>query len=264
VAEVEPRANGNTMKLMQKVIIILAIIAFGVGAFSVHAQTYPEYAGYVNDFADVLTPSEEASLEASVKAFEQKTTNEIAVVTIKNLDGDTVDNYAVKLYEKWKIGKKGKDNGILILASIEDRSLRIEVGYGAEPLLTDGQAGEIIRNDITPEFKNGKYFKGLEAGVLAIESRLDGTAPKDESTNKASSTLPLIMILLIFLFSTGLIIGLIFLIFYAIKHGSKGGKSGWNKDDDSDSGSGWGSSSSSGGSSFGGGSSGGGGASGSW
>lgn len=79
----------------------------------------------------------------------------------QSLDGDTIENFAVRLFEQWKIGKKGKDNGVLLLIAINERKLRIEVGYGLESTITDGKAGEIIREVITPEFKKNNYYEGI-------------------------------------------------------------------------------------------------------
>ena len=153
----------------------------------VFSATIPEATGFVNDFANVLTAEQKTSLETSLSEYEKKTKNEISVVFMKSLDGDVVENVAVKLFEQRKIGKKGKDNGVLFLASINDRKMRIEVGYGLEPKLTDGRAGEIIRNVITPEFKNGRYFEGVKNGILAIEAVLDG-GEIPEATVSASAS----------------------------------------------------------------------------
>lgn len=147
-------------------------IAFFIFSSKTYANHIPPPSGYVNDFANVLTSEQKTILENSLSEYQKKTTNEIVVAIVKNLDGGDIDDFTVRVFEEWKIGKKGKDNGILLLVAIEERKLRIEVGYGLEPNLTDGQAGEIIRNVITPEFKKGDYYKGISGGLLAIEQKL--------------------------------------------------------------------------------------------
>lgn len=141
-------------------------------ARSVFAVAIPAPAGFVNDFAGVLTPEQKQALETSLTDYEKTSGNEIAIALIKSLEGDTVENIAVRLFEQWKIGKKGADNGVLFLAAIEDRKMRIEVGYGLEPLLTDAEAGDIIRNAVAPEFKSGDYAAGITRGIEAIKEQL--------------------------------------------------------------------------------------------
>ena len=182
--------------------LFLAIIGL-VLTKNVYAAQFPLPTGFVNDFAGVLTAEQKSSLEQNLQDFEKKTTNEISVVTIKNLQGETIENYAVKLFEQWKIGKKGKDNGILLLIALEDRKLRIEVGYGLEPRLTDGQAGEIIRNIITPEFKKNNYYQGILKGVQAIEDKVTGETSSNVTKQKddiVSAVMFLIFLLLIAFF----------------------------------------------------------------
>ena len=106
---------------------------------------------------------------------------------IKDLGGDTVENVAVKTFEQWKIGQKGKDNGVLLLVAIDDRKLKIEVGYGLEPVLTDAKAGDIIRNVITPKFKQSDYFGGISDGVNAIEKTINNPNESFPVTPKVNS-----------------------------------------------------------------------------
>lgn len=98
----------------------------------------------------------------------------MAVVTVNNLGGSTVEDFAQDLFTRWKIGKKGKDNGVLLLAAIQDRKVRIHVGYGLEPDLTDARCGEIIRENIRPRFKTGAYGAGILAGIDGIIAAIPG------------------------------------------------------------------------------------------
>jgi uncharacterized protein len=145
--------------------LLISFILFPTHALGV---TYPQSVGYVNDFADILTPSAENNLDQRLKSYEQESGNEVVVATIISLEGETIEEYAVRLFEKWKPGKADRDNGVLFLVSRDDRKIRIEVGYGLEPVLTDGEAGSIIRTVVTPEFKAGNFDKGISGGVEAI------------------------------------------------------------------------------------------------
>jgi len=130
----------------------------------------PQPAGWVSDFAGVISPEYAERISAIIKELEEKTTAEIAVVVIKDIGDARIEEYAVKLFEKWGIGKKGKDNGILILAVMEQRQVRIEVGYGLEPIIPDGVAGSIIREKIIPAFKKGEYGEGMLYATASIAS----------------------------------------------------------------------------------------------
>ena len=124
--------------------------------------------GFVSDFANVIPQTQERQLEQMLVSLERQTGAEIAVVTLHSLDGGQIDDFAVQLYERWKLGKAGKDNGVLLLAAINDRKARIEVGYGLEGAIPDGRAGDILRNDIFPAFKRGQYGNGLIDGASSI------------------------------------------------------------------------------------------------
>lgn len=164
-------------------ILVAVSIAFGLLYFIFPhlsiAATYPSYQGYVTDTASMLDGDTKTLLENKLQEYDQASTNQIAVVTIPSLQGESIEYYAVKLFEQWGIGQKGKDNGVLFLVSRDDRLMRIEVGYGLEGSLTDGAAGSIIRNIVTPKFKEANYSAGISEGVEAIIAELqDGTESK--------------------------------------------------------------------------------------
>ncbi|MBM3205764.1 TPM domain-containing protein [Candidatus Shapirobacteria bacterium] len=150
------------------------LIPFLFFLFKAQALEFPQPTGYVNDWAQLLSGQVKESLEQRLSQFEQESTVEIAVVTITSLGENSIEDYAVRLFEDWQIGKKGKDNGVLLLIALEERELRIEVGYGLEPVLTDSKAGRIIRETITPEFKKGNFEKGILDGVEEIIGNLKG------------------------------------------------------------------------------------------
>lgn len=140
-------------------------------ALPVLAQQIPDKPNpprLVNDLAGVLSPEDEASLERKLVAYDDSTSNQVAVVMIKTLDGYPIEEYALQLFRSWGIGNKKTNNGILILAAIEDRKIRIEVGYGLEGAIPDITANQIIRNDIGPNFRNGNYYEGLVAASESV------------------------------------------------------------------------------------------------
>jgi uncharacterized protein len=148
-------------------------LAWAPGAWANHI---PAPTGYVNDFAHVLTTEQAKTLDEQLKTFDTKTGNQIAVATVDSLGGDDINDFTVRAFEEWKVGRQGKDNGVLLLVAKQDRQVRIEVGYGLEGSITDAEAGRIIRDNITPRFKSGDYYGGLGAGLGAIEGQINRDA----------------------------------------------------------------------------------------
>ena len=147
-------------------LLLLASFSFGADV--------PFLTGRVTDNADILSRDTRRAIAESLKAHEQKTGNQIAVLTIRSLEGESIEEYAVAVFNAWKLGQKGKDNGILVVVAPNDRRMRIEVGYGLEGILPDGLAGSIIRTVMTPQFKTGNYNVGIQAGIQAIIDVLEG------------------------------------------------------------------------------------------
>ena len=145
-------------------------------------SAFPKAQGYVNDFAGILNSRVSADLESELRAVERQTSAEIVLVTVPSLQGMTIEAYANGLFNEWRIGKRGKDNGVLVLAAPAERRVRIEVGYGLEPVLPDGLAGEIIRTDFLPAFRRGDFANGILAGVRHITEIVirDQTLTADE------------------------------------------------------------------------------------
>lgn len=148
-------------------LILFLVVAFAsvkVGA----AEKIPSPVGWVNDFADVIDSEYEKKIETVIKETEQATTAEIAVATFKSIAPYDEASYARLVFDNWKIGKKSKDNGVLILIAIDEHRWRIEVGYGLERILTDGLCGQIGRDYMVPYFRRGKYGEGLYNAVAAV------------------------------------------------------------------------------------------------
>ncbi len=153
-------------------VIILTLLLAAVSTLP--GQEVPYLTGRVTDNADILSPDTRQNLTAMMKEHEERTGNQIAVLTIPTIGDESIEDYAVRVFDEWKLGEQGKDNGLLIIVVPNDRRMRIEIGYGLEGTITDGMAGEIIRTRMTPYFKNGDYNGGVTAGVTAVISLLDG------------------------------------------------------------------------------------------
>ncbi len=140
-----------------------------------HAQTVPPLTGRVVDRADVLAPETERALTDLLAAHETAAGNQVVVLTVAALDGESVEGYAERVFNTWGLGQADRDNGVLVLIARHDREMRIEVGYGLEDPLTDSRAGRIIRTSFVPAFRNGDYDAGTLAGVEAVVGVLDGS-----------------------------------------------------------------------------------------
>lgn len=146
-----------------------------VTASSVFAYTKPGNAsGFVNDFAEIFSAEQKQNLETKLYTYEKQSTNEVVVVTVNSLGGDYIENYAEKLFKDFGIGKKDKNNGLLLLIALEDRQMRIETGYGLEGDLTDAESASIIRNVLTPAFQKGDYYGGVNDATDLIIQKLSG------------------------------------------------------------------------------------------
>jgi uncharacterized protein len=229
--------------------------------------------GYVSDFANVLDPQSRAQLEAYCGRVEQVTGAQMALVTIKSLDGEPIEDVTNALYRQWGVGKKGKDEGIMLLLAIQDHRDRIEIGYGLEPILPDGFDGSITRS-IQPLLRQSAYGPAMIAAAQQIGSgiaRAKGVVPQSgarpryrETSRGRGLPWPAIVIgivVLLFLLRSGGRGGGGFLAGMLLGNllgGGRGGGGGWG-------GGGFGGGGGGGGfGGFGGGDSGGGGASGSW
>jgi uncharacterized protein len=259
-------------------ILLLVLVAVATPAA---AQNFPGLSGRVVDAADLLTPQDEEALTQKLAALEQATSRQLVVATVPDLQGYPIEDYGYQLGRKWGIGQKGANNGVILLVSKNDRKVRIEVGYGLEPILTDAFSSQIIQDRIVPAFKAGDYPGGINAGVDAIAAQLQAPPEQQEKAvqqavarqthahHASGSFIPLIFWAII----------LLFIIIPAVRGGRHGRRyrsglpvmiwgpglgGGWGGGGSS-SGGGWGGFSGGGGGfSGGGGSFGGGGASGGW
>jgi len=154
-------------------VLVCCAVAWAAAALAGPAA-FPQPVGYVNDFANLLDPSARASLDAKLAAYSRATGNEIAIAIFPDLGGAPIDDFTARLEEAWKVGRRGQDNGVLLVVAVREREVRIEVGYGLEGRVTDAQAGEIIRRDIAPSFRAGDYAGGVNTAVDALIALIGG------------------------------------------------------------------------------------------
>lgn len=204
----------------------------------------------VNDMAHMLTDAEEAQLEAKLVNFEATTSNQITIVTVESLEDYDVSDYAIKLGKAWGVGKSGKNNGVVILASFKDHKINISTGKGLEGALTDLTCGRIIRNEMAPAFKNKDYFTGFSKAADAVIAATKGeykADPKDEKHSVSLTAIIIAIIVIVFVlkmfgggrggggnymsggglgnFATGMLLGEL------LGGGRRGGGSGWGGGD---------------------------------
>ena len=250
--------------------LFLQAFLFANNSFAQNIIAKPNPPTLVTDVAGVLSPEQKQALENKLVAIDDSSSNQIAVVIIPSLDGYPKEEYATKLFRDWGIGNKKTNNGVLLLIAINDRQIRIEVGYGLEGAIPDITALNIIDNDIKPAFKAGNYYEGIDQATDNIAKAAVGeykVAKAKKSKNKNNGTVFVLVLIMILLFlkggrggggsnigrsgfsdvATGMLLGSL------LGGGGRHGGGGWS---DGGGGGGFGG--------FGGGSSGGGGAGGSW
>ena len=218
---------------MKKLIIALLLSIFCITGI-LYAGKYPKPVGWVNDFAGVIEPLYNEKISAVINELKKKTASEVSVVTLKTLNGDSIEKVSTELFESYGIGQKGKDNGVLIIASIEDKKVRIEVGYGLEGVLPDGVVGGILDSYILPEFKKGEYGKGLMLGTMAVAYKIakeqgveltGGNIRPAKQQNEKPSLLKVILNIALFILLAVVFINnpMLFLLFLGMGGGGRGG-----------------------------------------
>jgi uncharacterized protein len=179
---------------------LLFLQASGASALDV-----PELRARVTDLAGILTAGQAAGLEAKLEELERTDSTQVAVLIIPSLEGESLEDYSLRVAEKWKLGRKGRDNGAILLIAMKERRIRIEVGYGLESVLTDARSAQIWRNEIVPRFREGDFYGGIDAGVTAIIQTVRGQyqpSPGDSESERRGSgnfgDFPIILLLPLF------------------------------------------------------------------
>jgi uncharacterized protein len=161
------------MRILHRHALWLMVLAL-VMVMPSRAQVPPPSDRLVTDLADFLEPVEERALERKLRAYADTTSTQIVVVTVQNLDGMESQEFALEIGRTWGVGQEGRDNGIVFLVSRAERQIRIEVGYGLEGAVPDAIASRIVREVVTPSFKQGQFFAGINAGVDLIMAAAAG------------------------------------------------------------------------------------------
>lgn len=162
---------------MKKNKFIILFITFCIISSSLFALDVPSLTNPIVDNAGLVSEGVEANYNQQLIELSDSTGAQLAILTIPSLEGEVLESYSMKVAETWKLGSAEKDNGVLLLIALEERSIRIEVGYGLEGILTDTKCGLIIRNVIAPEFRNGNY----QAGIINAINNIVGLVKNDES-----------------------------------------------------------------------------------
>ena len=186
--------------------LLLLLLLAGAGAWADVAV--PPLTARVTDLAGLLTPVQRTSLEARLQAFEQAKGSQIAVLIVPTTQPETVEQYALRVAEAWKLGRKGVDDGALLLVAKDDHTLRIEVGYGLEGVLNDATSKRITNEIIVPAFKQGRFYEGIDAGVERMIQVIGGEPlPPPARAESKTDLFPLVLL--------GLFVALILLSYFS-------------------------------------------------
>lgn len=219
-----PALISTTGRAASLIAVLLTLIWLVVAApaMAQTAPTFPALNGRVIDQGNLLSDAKEQELTAKLEALERDTTDQVVVVTVSDLQGYEIEEYGYRLGRAWGIGQDSKNNGVLLLVAPTERKVRIEVGYGLEPVLTDGLSALIIHNEILPSFREGYFERGIEQGVNAIDAqlRLD---PAEAQARAAAAERPASQ----FPIGIAAAIGVIFLLLVlGMLGGARGGRRG--------------------------------------
>ena len=203
------------------VVALLAVVwlAAAAPALAQSGPTFPPLNGRVIDHGDLISDAKELELAARLETLERDTTDQVVVVTVADLQGYEIEEYGYQLGRAWGIGQDGKNNGVLLIVAPSERKVRIEVGYGLEPVLTDALSALIIQNEILPSFREGYFERGIEQGVDAIDRqlRLD---PAEAQARAAAAERPRSEAPI----GVGVVIAIIFILMILAMIGGAGGR----------------------------------------
>ena len=196
-------------RFLQRGLVGIAVVLTAISVSLAFALDVPSLTGPVVDLAHVLPHSTIESLTARLTAHEGQSSNQVAVLTIPSLEGESLEEFTHRVATTWKLGRKGTDNGVLLLVTIKERKVRIEVGYGLEGVLTDIRSAQIIRDEIVPRFRTGDMSGGVLEGTNAILKTIEGTYQASENAppRQEGAAVEQIVVAVV----VGLFVGLLFM-----------------------------------------------------
>jgi uncharacterized protein len=250
-----------------RTLVAVALLVLLSAAAAAALKVPPPPARRVNDYAGILSPADRDRLEQKLIQREGGASNQVVVAIFRSLEGESLEDFSIRLAQAWRIGQKGLDNGVIFLIFTDDRKMRIEVGYGLEANLTDAVASSILRDVVAPRFREGRVADGIGAGLDAIDQAIAGTYRQPVRSARPRPSIDSFTLGLLVLVFGGLGMAIIPPLFFyrgSRRRGWTGGGSGWGGPVAG--GGGWSGGGGAGGGGFsgGGGGFGGGGASGSW
>ena len=202
LAQRTSQASSRSLRELSRAIIVVLALAVTAVAAMAQSLTFPALTGRVVDDAGILDANARAALEKLSADLEAKSSDQLVVVTLKSLQGTSIEDYGYQLGRHWQIGQKGKDNGVLLIVAPNERKVRIEVGYGLEGTLTDLISNFIIQNSILPRFRAGDFSGGITRGAQDVTQVLTGDAEEYKQrarrANVAQDVDPVEMIILAF------------------------------------------------------------------
>jgi uncharacterized protein len=181
--------NFSVRSLRSLITAFLVGLMAGAPSFAADLVAIPPLQARVTDLTATLSAEQRGALEATLESFERERGSQVGIVMLQSTQPEAIEQFGIRLAEAWKLGRKGTDDGVIVIVAKNDRRVRLEVGYGLEGALNDATAKRIISETITPRFKSGDYYGGLQAGVAAILGVISGEAlppaPHDSSPSHA-------------------------------------------------------------------------------
>lgn len=190
--------------------LLAAMLLLAGPAFAQDLVAVPPLTAPVMDLTGTLTPDQVAALEAKLHAFERSKGSQVAVLIVRSTQPEAIEQFSMRVAEAWKLGREGIDDGILLLVALDDRKLRIEVGYGLEGAVPDAIANRIIDEDISPQFRRGDYYGGVTTGVDRLLRVIDGEPLPEPELDSPAQGIPGLFSLLPFLLIFAMVGGGIF------------------------------------------------------
>jgi uncharacterized protein len=208
--------------------IAIAVLAAAFAGAALADPVFPPLTGRVVDDAGLLTPEDRAALDTELASLEATSTDQLAVVTLKSLQGYPIEDYGYQLGRAWHIGQQGKNNGILLIVVPSEHKVRIEVGRGLEPIMTDTMSNIIINHAIVPEFRKGDFAGGIKAGVRDIKDVLLGDAEevKQRALGTRRSDTPDTMQIILLVFWICVVLYILYAVFRSAQAAQKAGVAG--------------------------------------